>query len=193
MSIEWTNERFYRTSSQSHSALSIWVISLTKISPHRHMDGRKGWKYYYYFLTKSNKRLSDTLVLLSAEMKFVTNASYRGNNGDGGGNKRRETIPIRLAGVSEAKREERPWIEGTDEWQVRPFLESRVYPGPLIRYFIGHNLPFTGRHIPLSWRNESGAWYRWLYLASPLEPVVFGEIVWQEKDRTNACYQCVSL
>lgn len=65
-----------------------------------------------------------------------------GGGKKGGGRRRkqedeRETIPF---SPPTFRGQKSPGLR-SDEWQVRPFLGSGVYPGPLIRYFIGHNPP----------------------------------------------------
>lgn len=125
-------------SKRSFRALSVLVISLTKNSPLRHHAAEGN----YYFLAKSNKRLSDTLVY---SLERWNSWPLRVAGRENGRNKRtRETIPF--CPVFRSRKS--PGLR-TDEWQVRPFLESRVYPGSLMRYFIGHNLPFAGRPFVL--------------------------------------------
>lgn len=80
-------------------------------------------------------------------MKFVTNArreGARGGEGDGRNKSTRETIPFR-PGVQEPKESR------IEDGRVAGAPVSRIgsVPGPLMRYFIGHNPPFTGRPFVL--------------------------------------------
>lgn len=111
-----------------------------EIHPARPMRG--GGKYY--FLAKSNKRLSDTLVYSPERWNSWPMRIARGNeerrDGDArkgaSGNKRtRETIPILVARAFGGRKSVPDW--GWNGWQVRPspFLESGECTGTLNTVF----------------------------------------------------------
>lgn len=135
--------------------LSVLVISLTKNPPLRHRAAKGNSTFLLNPISGYRIRLS-TLPRDEIRDQCASRAE-----GDGRNKSTRETIPFRPAFRSQKSLGLR-----TDEWQVRPVSRIGSVPGPLMRYFIGHNPPFTGGFVPLSSRNESGVWYRWLYLSS---------------------------
>jgi hypothetical protein len=149
------------------SSLSVLVISLTKNPPLRHHAVKGNTTSLLNPISGYRIRLS---TLPRDEIRDQC-ASQGGGSRGGGRNKRtRETIPFCL-GVQKRK-ESRHWRRTSGRCALVSRIES--VPGPLMRYFIGHNPLFTRRPFVL----EEWKWcaismaisLSWLDSRAPLKP-----------------------
>lgn len=124
----------HRTIGRSTRALSVLVISLTKNPPLRHHATKGNTTSLLNPISDYRIRLS-TLPRDEIRDQCARRGVKRGRE--------KQSHSARHSGGQKS-----PGLR-MDEWQVRPVPRIESVPGPLMRYFIGHNLPFVGRPFVL--------------------------------------------